>query len=521
MARYEAFPIADIRSGLRLDREPWLAPAASFRLLENAYIDHGRVTVRRGTTELGDLGSGLPVVGIFDFQPRPGIDFLVACDTRRLYQWNPGTEVFDDVTGADEFTGDAGDIFQFIPFEDWLILSNGLDAPKKYDPINAPGVLTDLGTAFDPAQPGVNLIENVQWIMRHRQRLVYLGERSDGLTRFSRARYTNQNAIETFRDALTFADASTNREIRSATLIDDNIVVFFTGGETWRYRYTADPRAPYDWEKRSSKRGIDAPFSIVPIENGAMLLSLDGVMATDGIDIREVDEDIEKWTLNLNPERIDRSIGHFNRELEHVWWAVPGPGAESNDQILSYNFHEPSYATLSLALTYLADWRQVNALTIDDIEETWDEIERTWDEFPSDVGFPVVLAGTSDGKVILTEAGTMDYDGSDIEFRARLQRLNPYKVDRARLGWVDVICDQRVGATMTIKLYKDYDSASYYQQDISLEADDPTASKVRRRVAVNQIADGHSIELSAKNLSGLGVDAVIPYFAPVSGGREV
>lgn len=50
---YEGFPIYDFKSGLQLDKEPWLIPTDAFRKLINAFIYQGVLQKRKGYKEWG------------------------------------------------------------------------------------------------------------------------------------------------------------------------------------------------------------------------------------------------------------------------------------------------------------------------------------------------------------------------------------------------------------------------------------------------------------------------------------
>ena len=52
---YKPYLIADFKTGIELDKEPWLLPKDAFTKMENAYLYEGVITKRRGYTEFGRL----------------------------------------------------------------------------------------------------------------------------------------------------------------------------------------------------------------------------------------------------------------------------------------------------------------------------------------------------------------------------------------------------------------------------------------------------------------------------------
>ena len=53
MNGYEPFPIYDFRSGLTLNKQPWLIPSDAFKKMKNAFIYQGVLQKRKGRTEWG------------------------------------------------------------------------------------------------------------------------------------------------------------------------------------------------------------------------------------------------------------------------------------------------------------------------------------------------------------------------------------------------------------------------------------------------------------------------------------
>jgi len=119
---YKPFPIYDMKSGLQLDREPWLLPADAFRTLNDWHIYHGVLQKRHGYTPFsefvnvdpcafgeGKFGEGKfgigrretnpgnAIMGIFSYY-RGIEETLLIFDTRRVNKYNAVTERNDDLT---------------------------------------------------------------------------------------------------------------------------------------------------------------------------------------------------------------------------------------------------------------------------------------------------------------------------------------------------------------------------------------------------------------------------------------
>ncbi len=122
MGSYETYPVYDMKSGLRLEKEPWLIPQDAFESLEDCYIQKGVLEKRSGNTEFATFvhvnpaafGAGLfgagkfgigrvttspgnAIMGIFNYFIGT-IEKLLFWDTRRVNKYNTTTQVSDDLT---------------------------------------------------------------------------------------------------------------------------------------------------------------------------------------------------------------------------------------------------------------------------------------------------------------------------------------------------------------------------------------------------------------------------------------
>lgn len=122
MSSFEPHLIYDMKSGLRLDRKPWLLPQDAFEKLEDCFLRLGILHKRSGFTEFatfvhvdpcafgeGKFGEGKfgvgrktttpgnPIMGI-DNHYLGTVEKLLFMDTRRVNKYNTVTDVCDDLT---------------------------------------------------------------------------------------------------------------------------------------------------------------------------------------------------------------------------------------------------------------------------------------------------------------------------------------------------------------------------------------------------------------------------------------
>jgi len=85
LVEYEEFLIGDLKTGLFIGKEPWLAPPDAFPTLENVCVDKGVLRRRRGSEIIIPTGlASLPVTGINAIAYSGYIE-VIACTTRQVW----------------------------------------------------------------------------------------------------------------------------------------------------------------------------------------------------------------------------------------------------------------------------------------------------------------------------------------------------------------------------------------------------------------------------------------------------
>lgn len=82
------FIIGPIKEGLRKDQKPFSIPEDAFESLVNAYQFRGRTIRRTGTTLLGNLTNGTPVMGLRTQEVGVNQRILIAFDQTQAYSYN-------------------------------------------------------------------------------------------------------------------------------------------------------------------------------------------------------------------------------------------------------------------------------------------------------------------------------------------------------------------------------------------------------------------------------------------------
>jgi hypothetical protein len=461
--------------------------------------------------------AGLPVTGLAFFTPKLPGTYIIASDTQRIYLYNTVTETFDDISGV-VFTGGNNDLVQMVPFDDMLILNNGIDPPRKFVP---PNVVSLLGTDFDGDL--TNDVDQVTFIIRHRNRLLLCGTTENGVLHPGRVRRTMQGNPEGYDTALDASDAPTNRDIISAGLLGDNVVIYFTGAETWAHRYTGDLASPYEWVQVSTTSGGDARLAVVRGERTLYNLSLDGVHESDGIQNQNIDEMIDGAVQAIiDPTNVLQSVGIYTPNDDFVYWAGVQAGLTHNNRMLVLDSKRTIWSLYTFGM-------RAFALQTEPVQLIWDALGLTLvdslvgsaDALGLGEAGEQLFGGDEFGVVHRLNVGDTD-NGVEIQMRAATQLIAPYgPTVESRLGWVDIVMDRRDGEIATVSLFRDYDSLSYASEQVSLTGQGAN-TKVRKRVRAGQLARFHQIEISMDNAgNGWGVDLIEMHCSPARGGMRL
>ncbi len=189
---------------------------------------------------------------------------------------------------------------------------------------------------------------------------------------------------------------------------------------------------------------------------------------------------------------------------------------------MSADESKPTWATADLPMHSFGSYRTSGTMTWDSADIAWNDANFRWDSPGNLAAFPTVVGGDLGGGVY--EFGGVSSDNQDgldpvaIPFSARTGKLIPYRGQRSRLGYIDILAEP-TGGTLKLNLYVDDQAGAYKVVQIPLEMTG-TDKKVRCRVKVGRIGEYHEIELVEETTNSLVIDQLVAYFKPVGPSRE-
>jgi hypothetical protein len=124
----------DFTGGMIYRHSPGKLAPNECEWLENVDLTEMAYAVKRkGFRKLNVAALAGSIQGIYEHRPRDGEVHLIVMAGGKVYRWNETTDLFVEIhTGLSTSSAIRASM---VPYDDWLILLNGVDTPHKYDPV--------------------------------------------------------------------------------------------------------------------------------------------------------------------------------------------------------------------------------------------------------------------------------------------------------------------------------------------------------------------------------------------------
>ena len=411
------------------------------------------------------------------------------------------TDIIGEADGAptdDEFTGDNTNFFWVENWNEISYLTNDKDPIQKYDGADLTKLCIDLDVEGGPD----NDITRCKLMFLIKSRLVLFEVTERGTVYRQRARWCDINDPDTWKNA-NYIDADTEQWIMGADFLGDDLVVFFERS-VWKFSYTADPYAPFRWDRIDAVEGCYAPMSLVAFSDEIFGVGPTALVGTDGREAYTIDDKIPDFIISWKVDSVAYSYGLVLEEEKQAWITYTSVSASANDdgnyypdKALILNYDDNSYSTYELPAHSLGYSQLESDITWNDVGSAWNDIDWAWADKSIQAGYPTTLMGGHDGKIYKLNDGGTD-DGEDIEFEAIGGRWNPFFLDgqKAWLSRVDFLVDIDDSVSFDVEFYKDTESSSYKTSTVTCSAIGSGADKAWHRVNVNQTGTFHRIKIT-------------------------
>jgi len=504
--RYEPYLIADLRTGLELDKKPWLLPKDAFSDMKNAFLRDGVLQKRLGYSLFTDTAAGNPIVGIFEYVETDGSKTLMVADTRRLYEYSGGSLV--DRDGSDQWTGDETHLLSVVQWDGTAYMANGRDQTRTWDGTTAADLVADLDSDL------ANDVDYCSFLAIHKERLIMFRPSESGTLCPQRARWcVAADPTDWTNDE--YLDAPTNEWIRGIAHLGDDIIVWFDAS-VWMFRYTADSAAPFRWDRISNEEGCLAGFSVLNKGDRVIALGKAGLVTTDGLAAKRFDDLIPDFALTFDQGKAAQCVIHDLEDQRQAWLLYPENGEDTPNMALVWNYADGSWARFDMPMICFGKYSAAEASTWGAISGTWAAQMGAWGSAGTQGGYPIVLAGDMSGYVYRLNNTGADNSGS-IEMVIESGRWNPYSKQgrRARMGHIDLLVESDSRTEASVGLYLDYEDAPYQTATLSF---DQTGQRAWVRIFSGAAGAFHRIKImhTAAN-QPVQIHAIMPWFAPMGG----
>jgi hypothetical protein len=487
------------------------------------------------------------VMAVHEWRPETGSNRLIACDRRRLFQWDAPNDEFDDKFGSDFWACEPSDFFSFAPGSissgngrDVLVIANGVNFLTYLTTAGAfREVNTDWGSVQAPHYPltgasgdGVYArdIASAKWVFYYHGRLVLLDTTENtagtGYRRPQRARWSivaPQVDVGASWRPLDYQDASTSERIVSARMVGDELMVWFEKS-LWRLVWQDDYRQPFAWQQVDTVYGSQASHSSVAVGREAITISDIALVATDGRTEKAVDEAVPELVSNANPAALSQAFGTVAQKYRLMLWTYPETNDTYPSKMLALQYEDRAVAKFGISMHCFGEWLSEKG------DVNWNDVDGNFDQdIPFDFredrgGYALVMAGGYDG-VVYSILDAQSDDGAVIPMHARSVRLNPFQqAERgsrlARLGFVDFLVAAGGDTSFTVSFVDDTNTEPWMTKTVHITAAEMAGKEhVKKRVLVNKTSRYHQIVIDHAEAPGLQFDAITPWFEPAGEAR--
>ena len=456
------------------------------------------------------------VVGLTAYKPTNG-DFSLAADPTSLYVYDAAVGYYALQGGVAAFTGDERDYFWFWPFDDYLLLTNGVDPVTRWTPTAAAGSSLSV-------QPTTGLsftINTALIVLRFQGRAVYLNTTEAATVYPRRARFSAPSAYDVFDSDLDFLDAPAELgDIVTAEFIGERLFVGFS--EEWaELEYTGDSNQPFRWRPFISRFGAVSKLST--IKDNARLLSRSKttMQALDPNGQMYFDQEVPDYVKNFSAKDVELCSGFRNENQRSFWWTYTGPNDTRPNNVLNATYDEQGNVAWSrhdMRFNVFSTFDSQQTPSWDDLGPlTWNDYNAvTWNDARIGIeGFTEAIAGGEFGTVYKMGVSNVDEyavaaDGF-VNFNFKTQRLTPYPTQKAHFGWLDIYAN--AGGMLTMEFFADTASSPHKTVMVDLTSEGEGA-KVIRRIPIGRTATFHTIKGSSTAGNAVIIDALVPWFRP-------
>ena len=199
-----------------------------------------------------------------------------------------------------------------------------------------------------------------------------------------------------------FIDAPTQEQIVSAEFIRDTLVVFFETS-VWVLDFTEDLYLPFIWRQVNKDYGSQSTFSTLSFDKKLLSIAVDGVIATDGVNLERIDQKIPDIVYDIAQTNSAeaRVHGRIDFVSQNCAWCYPdtknSPLVVYPNKELFYNYLDGSWTVHEAFATCYVKYTRFFNLSWREASFSWASANFTWNSLANQTGDTVTLSGNAQG----------------------------------------------------------------------------------------------------------------------------
>ena len=305
---------------------------------QNAIFEKGYVRPAFGATLVGEVPGEIPVSfgQLFDSAARGFIG-----TQSRLYTFTDPTSIY--LTTADAkgsgYTGDAGDFWNFAPFDDWMLASNGVNTPQIWKGVS----FAALGGT--PPTYAKVLITRAPYVIA--------GYTDNGPTVLEWCDFDDpEDWVPTStNDADSTSLKGARSEITAAELLTGEPMIY-TKDAQFYMPFKGRPFI-FDPYETNNEIGVVGPGALCSVGNTHYGFGQKGIWLSDGGSHEYFDNSLARGYIyeDLNEDYQDLiRVAHFKSE-HSVVFSWPAAGQTRNTKSIAFDYQNKKFTPLGYAFT--------------------------------------------------------------------------------------------------------------------------------------------------------------------------
>lgn len=326
-------PIPDVNfnGGLNSTSGPLSVSNNESSSLQNIdFNKYGSILKRNGYTALNTSAiSGTPASdGLWWYEYSSSgsyASFLMNITNGVVYKMDSLDGTWDDITGMATVT--AGNFFDFENFLNEVYITNGTDAPLKWNGSSNVSLMTV------PAN-----LTKAKVVVQYNNYL-FLGNVTVNSVAYPSRFYWCEIKDTSTWLSTSYIEVSKDdgQQIQQMWVMGDRLVIF-KDRSIYFISFTGDNDIPFTLSRSNSPVGCIAPFSVQEVENGLIFLSYDGFYYFDGNNSYKISLKIQNTINSYNITRLAQARSMRQKSKNRYFCSLPSNGQTANDTVIVWDW---------------------------------------------------------------------------------------------------------------------------------------------------------------------------------------